>query len=36
MFLLQYEFGDLAKFEMMRPHLEEVGQLQSVFSLVPP
>lgn len=24
--LLQYEFGDLAKFEMMRPHLEEVVQ----------
>ena len=25
--LLQYEFGDLGKFEAMRPHLEDVVQL---------
>lgn len=24
--LLQYEFGDLGKFEAMRPHLEDVVQ----------
>jgi hypothetical protein len=24
--MLQYEFGDLAKFETMRPHLEDVVQ----------